>query len=511
MPLLRRQFLFGGVGLVFGSHETRSMAELGPPTSVHDTSTFVSKLPKFEANPQDFDLSVSDAGPAFRKAIAAIKANGGGRLVVPRNTYTFSMSEESHCLLIDFDKFKLDAQPGTIFKWRFYGLPLIAVIGANDVEIGSIAFVWNGIRGASPASADHFGYNGTGIISPPEWCSHIVIGGSNRVRLHDISWRGQTASNNLENGIAIWNGTAAGPSRAADVVENIIEDIDSNDVYFGVVAYGQDRFTFRNWISDRYPSGPAHVGPGHFLYYTSLGNNGIIENLEDKATVIDGVQPASSWSYQFRNISNCIVRNLKSRRPNGFGAILNECSRNVFEHFAWEADRAPHEASLLDVPAMIIAQDNHTSTHSRNHFRGWIFHDVKNDELQRSANCSIISQGGNTYSAVNAFSNDFDINIVSAPDKNYSQTICSLFGQHSSFHLTYTNNGTATKQAFRLAQDHPSRPSAYNSVTVRLKGLVTAPDLSIPGPLNHVYIDTVSAVPNRGHIGAGNTVSRSPR
>jgi hypothetical protein len=467
--------------------------------------------PEFTVAPQQFGVALSDAGPAFRKAIAAIKAKGGGTFTVPRNTYTFSISAESDCLLIDFDRFRLQAEPGTIFRWSHYGLPLIAVIGANDVQIGSITFVWAGTRGRSPVSAHHFGYDGSGIISPAEWCSHIVIGGSNRVRLHNISWEGQTTSNNLENGIVMWNGTAAGPSPAPDVAGNVIENIESNDVYFGVVAYGQDRFIFRGWMSDRYPSGPAHVGPGHFLYCTSFGTNGIIEDLEDKGTAIDGVQAASSWSYRFRNVSNCVVRNLRSKRKNGFGAILNACNGNVFENLSWEADRCADEARLVNVPAMVIAQDNSTSTISRNQFRNWNFHDVKNGAAGRSSNCSIISQGGNTYRADNAVGNIFDVHITSAPDANHSQTICSLFGQASHFGVTHINNGSASKQSFRLAQDHASRPSVNNSIRVRLRGLMTAPNIDVLGSQNKIHIDTLSAAPNAGRIAPGNVVSALPR
>ena len=116
-------------------------------------------------------------------------------------------------MLIDFDNFTMKVEVGTTFRWDYYGLPLIAVIGADHVDIGNIHFVWSGTRGEVPASANHYGYDGTGKISPPEWASDIVVGGSNHVRLHHLTHAGETTANNLEMMIALWNGTASGPTR----------------------------------------------------------------------------------------------------------------------------------------------------------------------------------------------------------------------------------------------------------------------------------------------------------
>jgi hypothetical protein len=487
---------------------------LGPPPSSPSSHE---KRRASEVTPQDFRVDTSNSSAGFRAAIAAVKANGGGRLRVPRvdgGTYTFHIASEADCLLIDFENFQLTCDPGVVFKWDYYGLPLIAVLGARHVDLGPIKFVWNGERSASPKTANHFGYDGEGILSPSEWCSHICVGGSSFVRLHDISWEGSTPSNNLENGIAIWSGTASGPSGKADVVGNIIEDILSNDVYFGVIGHGLDRFIFRNWQSDRYISAPGHIGPGHLLYLSNSCTNGTIHNLEDRGTAVDPIAESSAWSFQFIGLQNTKVRNLRSKRVSGIVSILSkwaDCLDNTFEDFAWEADRVADERTLRDVPAAVIAQGSADRLMSRNIFRNWVLHDKRNVAAGRSAHCAIVGQAGNVYRSQQATENEFEkIGIYHAPGASYSHGVCQLFGQRSVFDIRYVNYGRIAKNHFQLLEDKAGSRSDDNMVTLTISGVTPDPYFDVAGTRNRISIRTRSKLANAGNVAFGNMVTVQP-
>jgi len=376
--------------------------------------------------------SIANNVAAFKLAITHLKSLGGGVLAVSADTYSFDIASEADTLLIDFDDFAMECEPGTKFEWDYYGLPLIAVIGANRIDIGNIWFNWTGTRGASPASADHYGYDGTGVLSPPDWCAHIAVGGSSFVNIHDIRISGQTTANNLEVGIALWNGTASGPSGTADAYNNTISNIVVDDVFFGLSARGQAEFGFQNIQSGRYKTA-GHVGQGHVIYATALMQDGFIDGVLDYGQNIDTVGNATTLKLD--GLTRTSVSNIKSYRQDGIASLNGGTIGCDFSAMKWIASGTTSvSANIFNITPGIA-----------NYFINNTFDDV-----------SLIDTGATSPTSLRYFviedakpslcyNNIFDIYAKIHTTAGQSVASLTLLGNNSYAKIKVANTGTAEK------------------------------------------------------------------
>lgn len=413
-----------------------------------------------------------DAGPEIRKAIAAAKQNGGGTIVLPSGFIFIAIASESDIILIDFDNLTITSPGIAKIEWQYYGLPLFAFLGSNNCTIENMNFTWSGIRKGSPATASFLGYESNGILSPPDICTHIFVGGSNNTTLRNLSWQGKSHDYNLEVGITLYNGNKSGPSRTAKCVGNVIQNISSSDVYFGLAIYGQENASITNFTSDHYKV-TGLVGAGHAIYVTGHCNNITIDTVSDLGTRIPEVDTKgyTATTIQLRSVTNSVVSNITSHRTDGILSILNGCSDNVIKNIHWSSDRTADEDRLKNGNAVTIAQADDNSEISRNRFIDWILIDKINLHLGRSSNVGIIGTSGAKFSPAKSMLNTYyNISISFSPGGDYSKSVFHTFGSRNRYTVSVTNLGKFNKEIFHLQDNSSGDESSECSIKINYKG-----------------------------------------
>jgi hypothetical protein len=453
--------------------------------------------------------AAADAGPAIRAALADAAAAGGGTILLDDIDYFVLVRDENDLLLIESRNINLRAERGATIRWDHYGCPLIAILGADNCLLENLTFEWAGTRGRPPGKAMVRGYDGSGIISPPDICAHVLVGGSNNVTIRNVAWRGQTHNNNLEAGLVFYNGSRNGPDRSSRNVNNRVLNIKSADVYFGITMFGQSKFAI-NEVNSREYMIAGHVGAGHVIYVTGICDQGTISNVHDEGIPLEspGTNGLTAVSVQTRSINRCTIKNITSRRADGVFSILNDSSDNEISNIRWAADRTAFERGLGNGCAITIAQGNTSASISRNTFRDWHLADLPNPALGRSANVGIIGVSGAIYSARRAVENHFlNIQISYAPGPEHSKNPFQSYGTRCDYQAKITNIGIADKECFRLLSGSEGDESTDCIVSLKLSGKRTRARVGCPrGSGNSFRIDTPDRRPPEGEIALGNSV-----
>lgn len=457
-------------------------------------------------------FSFASARAAFQSAIATLTIVGGGTIAGPVGDYTFDTSNEATCLVCTVP-IQFEFQVGTRFFFGFYDLSMINFVGCTGGGVRNVEFVFTGTRPGTAAglTANHFGFNSTGVDSPPNFAAFVSLLGCNYVTLENVKWRGNTTGNIKEMGIQVTGGTSAGPNLGSGGTSFIpgagavlskgikIVNCESNDVYFGFAGLMFDDLTLDRLTSRRYKQ-EAFVGPGHAVYVTGHAQNSRFMNLMDTGEFID--TPGSSaqvgaLSYQFRSINRCIVSNLRSARVEGVMSFLNNSNDNIVDGVHWSGDRVPYEVGLTNTPVLIVAQTDATSTQNRNHWSNFYLNDVLNAGAARSANCPIVGNSSATVVSANMVENVWsNINIVYAPDAAFGRGVCLYQGQRSTIEYKLCNLGTGTTKNTMQLTGVAAGSLAGNTVHWHLTG---------PGITTFNLLLTNSAGSNTVFVhGAGN-------
>lgn len=458
------------------------------------TSNNRSITEKFSEAISVIDFSADKTGvlsstAAFKAAIAYIKSMGGGTLLVPYGTYKLDVSSDTDALLIDFSGFHLYCDPGTKLQFNYYPVSLINFVGVNGGSVTNANIYFTGTRPASATglSASHFGFNGTGKISPPDFASFISILGSSNVVIENVSWQGLTTSNLKEAGIQVCGGNALGPnygtggtnaiptSDAVFSTDNKLLNIFSNDVAFGVTSLMQDRLTINNYTSDRYYS-VGFVGAGHMLYVTGCTKNSRITNLIDESTQLIPLASttfAGASTIQVRSLQNSVVSNVVSKRVEGLGGVLNQTQDCVFSNWHWSADRTPQESALANTSIVTVVQSDLVSTQTRNLYSNIHVEDQNNSVLLRSANCPIFGSGGASFDSSKMTNNVWrGVNITFYPDVAFGKSVITQFGQNEQWEIILNNFGTAETKSLLQLNGSAAGLLYNNSIDLTINTLV---------------------------------------
>jgi len=402
---------------------------------------------------------------AFQNAVTYLTTLNGGVLTGPRGTYLFDTSSEATCLLCTVP-IMFDFPPGTIFKFSYYPLSLVNFVGCNGGGMRNIEMVFTGTRpgSATGLTSNHFGFNATGLLSPPDFAAFVSLLGCSNVTLENISWRGNdTIGTNLkECGIQIAGGSATGPNfgtggtnanPTADAVfssGNKLIRCKSNDVAFGVSCAMQDGLFISDYYSDRYFS-VAFVGPGHAIYNTGMSRGSIIRGVNDNSTQLFALTSttfAGASTIQVRSWVNGIVDGVVSRRVEGLGGVLSATQNSIFTNWSWKANRVAQEAFLVNTAAMAVVPSDTVSVQSGNLYSNIVIEDALDAGTGRSSNCPILGSGGASAPSANIIGNVYDgIYLTHYPDSGFGKSVVTLFGQRERWRVYLNSRGSGTTKA----------------------------------------------------------------
>lgn len=252
---------------------------------------------------------VTDDGPAWRHAMAALSDAGGGILLVPAAPYFIAITSDNDTIRVP-SNVEIVASPGAVLKWNYWGSPLLAVVEQTNVKISGLAFEWGGAFGTTSGSRS-FG-TWAGSIPAHRYCCHIACLGSSKVVLEDLEFRGSATSNALNIGVLV-EGADDGITNVEDIYASRLK---FNDLCQGMMTSGMSRFRLQV-SGNRYSNASnALYGPGHVIYDVierpSTDGEFIIE---DQGTPIDSYT-SGSHSFSMKNTTRCIAR-VNSKRPEG--------------------------------------------------------------------------------------------------------------------------------------------------------------------------------------------------
>jgi hypothetical protein len=166
-------------------------------------------------------------------------------------------------------------------------------------------------------------------------------------------------------------------------------------------------------------------------------------------------------------MTNSIIRNISSKRPDGLIGILNNSTGNAIYDLFWTADRTPYEDRLKNSTIITIAQGDDTSELSDNIFFNWTIIDIPGPKGQ-SANAGIIGTSGAKISPSHSTSNRFkEINIEFTPGANFGKSVFTTFGYNNSYEISINNRGSMDKEIFHISDGKDGDKS--NNIDAKIK------------------------------------------
>jgi len=454
------------------------------PTGTGAVTTTVQTKLRETVSVKDFGAvgdGVTDDGSAFRNALAALSA--GGTLIVPTATYYFNVTGDATSLVVP-NNVEIDAEPGTVFKWGYWGSPLLAIVNKQNVSIKNIKFVWTGTFGTTSGSRDGFGW---GTTTPAyEYCAHVLVFGSNNISLTALECAGATTANVQNNFISV-NGKSDG-TRSSGLQ---IFGITSNDVCQTIVGGNQTQFSISNIFSDRYSnaSDPLY-GPSHIVYATGGWAYGIINGIVDLGTKLSAYT-SGAQTLSIKTSNDVTVLNVQTKRDEGSLNYqnLNRCVFDGIDDLASVRTADTNVSCIFDVQA--------TTTNNDNVFRNIrIFVDAAN----RGIISTPIAGIDTTKYSNNRWEN---ITIKHEPDNAYTAAIFYLVGNTSFLqNYTYLNNGSADKVGLQITGDNITSGIKYagarKSPRVVISSGYTGCVLTVDTPAGNYY--------NNNTVPANNTL-----
>ena len=278
----------------------------------------------------------------FTNAVADVSS--GGRLIVRKGTYLFTIGSASDTILLP-SGFHLDCEEGTILKWSGMGAyALMAAIEKEDVLITGAIFEWAGtLADVSGTNTDFNGW--TGSIPKRDLAAHVLSLGSTGVRIKHCQTR-TTGDNPSATSEFFYTGFGFHPNEdgTTETEDCAIEDCTFADVVQGVTAWGQDNFTAKNLRQRRYPGNHAVGGgdgvAGHLIYVTDNGTSTVSSNLEisditDTGTAVGTITSRPDSTINVDGAAAFAINNVRSRRAcgmfgfaNAVGGVVSNCIWN---------------------------------------------------------------------------------------------------------------------------------------------------------------------------------------
>jgi hypothetical protein len=272
----------------------------------------------------------------FKNAVADVGT--GGRLIVRRGRYKFTIASSSDTILLPSD-FMLDCEEGVIFEWSFMGAaPLFAIIDEENVLIQGPLFEWDGtLADVSGTSSDFLGW--TQSLPNRNLAAHILSLGSHAVRVRYSGCRTKgdapSAATDCFEEFASFHHKDDGTTRTYD---NAVEHCKIDDVVVGSLISGQDNFRFRDITSRRFPGNhPVGGGSGlsgHLLYATdnsgTLRSRGLeVRDVVDHGTGVGTITNRLDTSIQVKTTEAARISGITSRRPTGIFSAAELVKSNV--------------------------------------------------------------------------------------------------------------------------------------------------------------------------------------
>ena len=425
---------------------------------------------------------------SFQNAITYLTSKGGGTITGPKGDYLFDTNSEATCLVCTVPII-FDFPPGTTFKFGYYDLALINFVGCNGGGIKNIEFVFTGTRPGSSGSltASHFGFNGTGVVSPPDFAAFVSILGASNIVLDNVQWRGNDAigTNLKEVGVQIAGGSASGPNLGTSGTTanpgagalysygNKLLRCKSNDAAFGVTCFLQDGMQVVDFYSDRYYP-VAFVGAGHVIYNTGMSRGSIIRGLVDNSTQLFALTTstfAGASTLQLRSWVNGIVDGVQSKRVEGLCGIFNSTSGSLFSNVNWRANRVAQEGPLVNSGVITIIPSDSVSVLSGNTFSNWYLEDQLDSTAGRSSNVAIFGSGGASAPSANIVNNVYDgIYITHYPDSAFGKSVVATYGQRERWRVYLNSRGSANNKALVQLNGSAAGLLSENILDVTLAG-----------------------------------------
>lgn len=280
-----------------------------------ETALGTSTNPRLPFNVLNYGVvadGVTDNIAAFQALLAIVSAAGGGTIYAPRGTYWFNITGDSSCLMVPSNT-TIYGDPGTVFKWSYWGSPLIGIIEVQNVTISDIEFEWGGTFGTTTGSRTFKTYSRA--LPSYQYCCHIANNGSDNVTLRNLRMYGTTTSNNQNQGIQIAGHDDGTTQSQGLVIDNLVLD----DLCQGIGIEGQTGFKISNLFSNRHSQASVGLyGPGHVMYMLvgTPCSNGIVSGVFDVGVSNDS-DSMSGHTLSCKYLNNVIVSDVASSRPAG--------------------------------------------------------------------------------------------------------------------------------------------------------------------------------------------------
>lgn len=424
---------------------------------------------------------VTDDGPAFRNALIAL--SNGGKLIVPSATYYFNVTGDATSLVVP-SNVEIAAEPGTVFKWAYWGSPLLAIVNKQNVYVKNIKFVWSGTFGTTSGARDGFGW---GTTTPAyEYCAHVLVFGSDNVSLTNLECAGNTTSNVQNNFISV-NGKSDGSKSSGLQIFNIT----SNDVCQTIVGSNQTQFSISNLFSNRYSNASnALYGPAHVIYATGGWTYGYINDIVDLGTKLNAYT-SGAQTLSIKTSNDVVVTNIQTKRDEGSLNYqnLNRCVFDGIDDIASTRTADTNVSCIFDVQATTSNNDN-------------IFRNIR--VFVDTANRAIISTPLSGIDVTKYSNNRWqNVTVKHEPGAGYTAAIFALVGNTSILqNYTYLNNGTADKVALQLNGNNIISQIQYagtrKSPRIEFSSGYTGNVLTVDTPEGNYY--------NNNVVPAGNTL-----
>lgn len=316
-----------------------NFTQSGSGAVIQSTQTKLRRIKELDDRESVDNTGATSILTQFKNAVADVGT--GGRLIVRRGTYKFTLASYTDTILLPSD-FWLDCEEGVVFKWDWMGGALMAAVEKENVLITGPMFEWNGtLANVAGSNTNTYGWTGT-TAALRDFCCDVLSLGSTGVRVRHSGHRVVGDAPTLASeAFAIFAGFFPDEDDTTRTADCEVTDCRIDDVVQGVLFSGQDNMTLRDLKSRRFPGNHALGGgngvDGHIIYATDAGprSRGLtIRDIRDHGSSYGTITGRSDSSVQVKASERAIISGVSSARPTGV-LTLADFVRGTVSDVTW--------------------------------------------------------------------------------------------------------------------------------------------------------------------------------